>query len=195
MFNSYAGQFDQELVDKLEYNIPKKLAELAVEDSASGLLGSILDLGCGTGLTGVEVKGFCSNLEGVDLSNKMLRRARKKNIYDKLSHIDIVDYLSNAELDFDYFISADVFVYIGELSEVFRLIKSRNKKPGKLIFSTEHTKKNGFHLQTSGRYSHSKNYIENLCKKFGYYAFHCRKQILEKNTVYFWLADFTYLSF
>ena len=113
MFNSYAGQFDQELVDKLEYNIPKKIAELAVEESASGLLGSILDLGCGTGLTGMEVKSFCSNLEGVDLSNKMLRRARKKNIYDKLSHIDIVDYLSNAELDFDYFISADVFVYIG----------------------------------------------------------------------------------
>ena len=195
LFNSYAGQFDQELVDKLEYNIPKKIAELAVEESASNSLGSILDLGCGTGLTGVEVKSFCSNLEGLDLSNKMLRIARKKNIYDKLSHMDIVDYLSNAELDFDYFISADVFVYIGELSEVFRLIKSRNKKPGKLIFSTEHTKKNGFHLQTSGRYSHSKNYIENLCKKFGYSLSHFSETDLRKEHGVFLVGGLYLLDF
>ena len=51
---------------------------------------------------------------------------------------------------------------------MFRLIKSRNRKKGKLVFSTEHTDKNGFFLEKSGRYSHSKKYIESLCEKFNY---------------------------
>ena len=137
-------------------------------------------MGCGTGLTGVAIKQFCSNLEGIDLSNKMLEQAKTKNVYDKLDHVDIVEYLSNAELDFDYFISTDVFIYVGELSEVFCLIKSQNKKPGKLTFSTEHTQKDGFHLEKSGRYSHSKSYIENLCSKFNYSISHFSETNLRK---------------
>ena len=129
-------------------------------------------MGCGTGLTGLQINDFCSYLEGIDVSNRMLEEAKKKNVYDKLSHSDIIEYLSRAKLDFDYFISTDVFIYVGELSEVFRLIKSRNKKPGKLLFSTEHTKKDGFQLEKSGRYSHSHNYIESLCRKFNYKISH-----------------------
>ena len=180
LFNSCANEFDRELVNKLKYNIPKKIAELAVRDNESLSLGSILDLGCGSGLSGVELRRFSSNLEGIDISNKMLERAKKKDVYDKLSHVDIVDYLENTELDFDYFISADVFVYVGELSQVFRLIKSKNKKPGKLIFSTEHNEKNSFYLEKSGRYSHSKSYIEDLCKKFGYTLSHFSETNLRK---------------
>lgn len=94
----------------------------------------------------------------------MLEQAKKKNVYDKLSHYDITEYLSNESLDFDLFISTDVFVYVGELSEVFHLIKSRNKRNGNLIFSTEHTEKKGYFLEKSGRYSHSKGYIMELCQ-------------------------------
>ena len=96
----------------------------------------------------------------------MLELANAKNVYDKLVHTDILSYLANAELCFDYFIATDVFIYVGDLSELFWLIKSRNKQKGRLAFSTEETRKEGFHLETSGRYSHSKSYIESLCKKF-----------------------------
>ena len=98
-----------------------------------------MDFGCGTGLNGLEIREFCYNLEGIDLSSKMLEVAKIKAVYDKLDQVDIVEYLSNSEPDFDYFISTDVFIYVGELSEVFRLIKAKNKKPGTLAFSTEHT--------------------------------------------------------
>ena len=166
LFDRYAYKFDQSLVEKLSYDIPEVITQLAVEKHGGGSLGSILDLGCGTGLTGEEIRAHCTNLEGIDLSRKMLEIAKSRGIYDKLEHIDIVEYLSNAELDYDYFIATDVFIYVGDLSEVFRLIKVRNKKPGKLIFSTEHTNENGFHLEKSGRYSHSKSYIEELCEEF-----------------------------
>ena len=180
LFDAYARNFDETLVEKLEYNIPRILTDLTVGLHGSGSLGSVLDLGCGTGLTGVEIKEFCSSLEGIDLSNQMLERARTKRVYDKLSHVDIVEYLSNTVLNFDFFISTDVFIYVGELSDVFRLIKSQNRKPGKLVFSTEHTEKDGFHIEKSGRYSHSKSYIEGLCEQFNYSISHFSQTNLRK---------------
>jgi len=168
LFDDYASKFDHSLVDKLEYKTPALVIEVILKNHSEGMLGSILDLGCGTGLAGSGIKEYCMNLEGIDLSNKMLDEAREKKIYDRLTHADIVDYLSLEDLNYDYFISTDVFVYFGDLSDVFRLIKSRNRKKGKLVFSTEHTDKNGFFLEKSGRYSHSKKYIESLCEKFNY---------------------------
>jgi len=166
LFDGYSKKFEQSLVEDLEYKIPQLLTDIILKEHGIGTLGSVLDLGCGTGLSGLEIKNFCSNLEGIDLSKKMLELANTKNVYDKLVHTDILSFLANAELCFDYFIATDVFIYVGDLSELFWLIKSRNKRKGRLAFSTEATRKEGFHLETSGRYSHSKSYIESLCKKF-----------------------------
>ena len=181
LFDNYATKFENSLVDKLKYKIPRVVAEMILKDSKLDLLGSVIDLGCGTGLFGTEIKQFCEYLEGVDLSEKMLDVAKKKNVYNKLIHQDILAYLSNTSLNFDYFISTDVFVYIGDLSDVFRLIKYRNKSVGKLAFSTEDYDGKGFFLEKSGRYSHSKNYIESLCKEFGYKLQHFERQPLRKD--------------
>jgi predicted TPR repeat methyltransferase len=125
----------------------------------------------------------------------MLALAKQKNVYDKLSHLDIVEYLTSMPLDFDYFIAADVFVYIGNLSEIFRLIKSRNKKPAQLVFSTEHTELDGYHILKSGRYSHSKTYIESLCKKFEYNVAHFSTADLRKEKGHFLTGGIYVLSF
>jgi len=195
MFDRYAYKFDQSLVEKLSYDIPKVITQLAVEKHGSGSLGSILDLGCGTGLAGEKIRPHCTNLEGIDLSKKMLEVAKSRNVYDKLDHVDIVEYLSNAELDFDYFIATDVFIYVGDLSEVFRLIKVRNRKPGKLIFSTEHTNGKGFHLEKSGRYSHSMSYIEELCREFKFSISHFSETNLRKEKGSFLIGGLYFLDF
>ena len=168
LFDSCAFKFERSLVDDLEYHTPKILSELIVANHCNGSLGSVLDLGCGTGLVGVEVRQFCSNLEGLDLSKFMIEEARKKDVYDSLAHGDILDYLATETLDFNHFIATDVFIYLGEVSEVFRLIKSRNLRNGCLSFSTEHTEEKEFVLESTGRFSHSKSYIESLCKKFDF---------------------------
>ena len=103
LFDNYAAKFESSLVDNLEYKIPRVIAEMIIKDSKFDLLGSIMDLGCGTGLFGMEIKQFCEHLEGIDLSEKMLDEAKKKNIYNKLIKQDILTYLSNASLNFDYF--------------------------------------------------------------------------------------------
>jgi len=180
LFDNFAAKFESSLVDNLEYKTPRVIAEMIIKDSKFDSLGSIMDLGCGTGLVGMEIKQFCEHLEGIDLSEKMLDKAKEKNVYNKLIKQDILDYLSNASLNFDYFISTDVFIYIGDLSDVFQLIKSRNKTGGKLAFSTEDYDGDDFFLEQSGRYSHSKKYIEGLCEKFGYKLRHFETQALRK---------------
>ena len=131
-------------------------------------------------MLGAEIKQVCKHLEGLDLSQKMLDEAKNKSIYDELIKQDILGYLASADLNFDYFIATDVFIYVGDLSDVFQLIKSRNKTCGKLVFSTEHYDGDDFLLEQSGRYSHSKMYIEGLCEKFGYKLRHFETQPLRK---------------
>ena len=195
LFDQYAPKFEHSLVEKMEYRIPKIITDMIIKTHPSKALGSVLDLGCGTGLAGLELKQFCENLDGIDLSKSMLEQARAKGVYDKLMHGDIIEHLTELELDFDYFISTDVFIYVGELSDIFRLIKSKNERPGKLAFSTEHTERQDFHLETSGRYSHSKNYIEGLCNKYGYHLSHFEKTKLRKEKSEFLTGGLYLLDF
>ena len=195
LFDNYAINFENSLINKLEYRIPNIITEILIPKNQEVQLGSVLDLGCGTGLIGNEIKKYCSNLEGIDLSKAMLKIARDKNVYNKLYHEDIIEYLSTEDLNFNYFISTDTFIYVGELSKVFQLIKSRNKLNGKLIFTTEHTDKDGFFLEKSGRYSHSKKYIENLCEEFNYTLSHFETVNLRKNKNSFITGGLYFLDF
>ena len=113
LFDGYAERFEVSLVDTLDYKIPKLITDILIQTNTTGSLGSVLDLGCGTGLLGQSIKGYCSKLEGIDLSNKMLEVASQKKVYDKLSQSDIIEYLSSISLDFDYYVALDVFIYIG----------------------------------------------------------------------------------
>ena len=180
LFDQYAAKFEHSLIKNLQYQTPKIITEMIIKRHPSKALGSVLDLGCGTGLAGLELRQFCENLADIDLSKSMLRQARAKGVYGKLIHGDIAEHLAQADLDFDYFISTDVFIYVGELTDIFRLIKSRNRRRAKLVFSTEHREGEGFYLEKSGRYSHSKNYIEGLCIKYGYNLSHFEKTKLRK---------------
>ena len=180
LFDNYAANFEKSLVLNLKYNTPKIVKEMIIDNNMVNL-GSVLDLGCGTGLVGLELKPFSKNIDGVDLSKFMLEEANNKKIYNNLFHNDIEDFLTKSNLEYDYFIAADVFVYIGNLSKIFKLIKERNKQNGKLIFSTEHTYRKGYFINKKGRYCHSIDYIKSLCKKFDYELLVFRKVPLRKD--------------
>ena len=48
------------------------------------------------------------------------------------------------------------------------------------MFSTEHSEVDSYHILESGRYSHSKTYIESLCKEFDYKIVHFSTADLRK---------------
>lgn len=195
LFDKYASRFEKSLVDDLEYKIHIRITQMILEKSTDDSLGSILDLGCGTGLVGTEIRNCCHRIEGVDISESMLAEAKKKNLYDKLTHQEIADYLTKEKLDFDYFILTDVFIYIGDLSDVFRLIKARNSTGGRLVFSIEQSDGESFYLEKTGRYSHSKSYIANLCELFGYTILHFETIKLRKEHSHFIAGELYILEF
>ena len=58
------------------------------------------------------------------------------------------------------------------------LIKKNSN--GKLVFSTEDYEGDGYFLEQSGRYSHSRRYVQSLCQKFGYKLSYFETQPLRK---------------
>ncbi len=180
LFDGYANNFENSLLKKLEYDIPEKLSKLILEKTQTRSYGAVLDLGCGTGLLGDLIKNRCEYLEGVDISPMMLNKAREKQVYDSLKCESITNYLANATLHFDNIIATDVFVYLGEVSKIFRHIKKRSEISGHFSFSTEHSDKEKYYLEKTGRYSHSRDYIEQLCLENGFELKHFQMLNLRK---------------
>jgi predicted TPR repeat methyltransferase len=128
-----------------------------------------LDLGCGTGLSGLAFRALAARLTGVDLSAKMLEKARSKNVYDTLRQDDIVAFLKGTEDTFDLFIATDVFIYLGDLVPVFTGVRERAAKPAYLAFSIERADEGrDYELRTTGRYAQSVGYIRRLAAELGF---------------------------
>src|SRR3954454_602382 len=71
LFDQHASEFDQALVERLDYRGPQLLLE-AVRAHTDQRLGSVLDLGCGAGLSGAAFRPYCDWLSGVDISSGMV---------------------------------------------------------------------------------------------------------------------------
>ena len=121
-----------------------------------------LDLGCGTGLTGIVLREVSGHLTGVDIAEKMLNHAREKCIYDRLIHQELLSFLHEEKECYDLIVAADVLPYFGDLTEVFSLVKMRLDENGCFIFTTEINEKNQWALESSARFSHSIPFIEHL---------------------------------
>ena len=95
LFDQYAPDFDRALVERLDYRGPELLLEAvrAVARRSVRGFGSVLDLGCGTGLAGAAFRPHRDWLVGVDLSPGMVEQARAKGLYDRLVVADISAFL------------------------------------------------------------------------------------------------------
>tara|TARA_Y100001968_G_scaffold100515_1_gene90429 strand:+ start:98 stop:1480 length:1383 start_codon:yes stop_codon:yes gene_type:complete len=165
LFNNYAKNFERSLTKELDYKFPKKMCEFVIDCSdIPNIFDNAIDLGCGTGLSGEVFRDYVDFFTGVDLSKNMLDIAKKKKIYDELLTGDICNILEKSTKKYNLFIIADVFIYIGELQDVFSKIKNRSEEGAIVIFSTEHLEE-GDYLLVKQRYRHSKNYIEKILKQ------------------------------
>lgn len=178
LFDDYANRFETSLVQKLEYRVPQKLVAMM-----ASLLGDnmrfhhAIDLGCGTGLMGVELKPFVTHLEGYDLSGGMLVKAAEKHIYDHLAEADLSLDAEACGLfsdergrgRADLITAADVLMYLGALSGVFSLVASLAADDALFVFSVETQEaQEGFSLANSLRYQHGHAYVVAELERAGF---------------------------
>ena len=169
LFDQYALRFDDHLTQQLQYKVPSVLFDMVKENESEKFrFSSVLDIGCGTGLCGSLFRPHCEKLYGVDISSKMIQEARKKKVYDDLSDQEIFAYLGITVINFDLILSADVFVYFGYLEPVFQGITKVSKEDTCFAFSTETYSGREFGLKPSGRFGHSREYVEVTANKFGW---------------------------
>ena len=158
-FNRFADTYEL-VLQNVGYQLPRNFRSLAGD-----VKGTIVDLGCGSGLIGEALKTPQNQIIGVDLSPKMLALAKSKNIYAALIESDITDYLQNKlPPETALIAAADVFCYLDNPERIIRLCT-----PHRLIFSIETSAETpDFKLSETGRYKHNPLYINNILTKHGY---------------------------
>lgn len=171
LFNDFADTFEHLLLHQLDYRSYLELADqvCALEPLKKSNV-SVLDLGCGTGLFGYALlkKVKINNLVGVDLSTGMLAKCQERNIYHQLHNSDIVEFLQSRQDLYDCITASDVFVYIGDLTEVMRHSYQRLVTGGYFAFTVEALTRGNYILTHTGRYQHSIKYLTALQKLTGY---------------------------
>ena len=160
LFDHYAEQFDESLVKQLKYKLPFLIKELINKVAPSlSKFNNVIDLGCGTGLAGQDLRGISNNLIGIDLSNKMIIKAEERQVYDNLITGDITETLNASNEKYDLFVALDVLIYVGEVSSIFKAVRNCCSQNAIFIFSIETQVDGEYSLLKTGRYSHSEDYI------------------------------------
>ncbi len=114
IYNNWATSYDS-YVKSLNYVGPKEIVKKMCDYTKKFQYLKILDFGCGTGLVGEEIlKQFKIDtfIDGIDISENMISKAKEKNIYDNIFNIDIQkDDFDTKSLDkYDIIISSGVFL-------------------------------------------------------------------------------------
>ena len=161
LFDQYAGHFDRHLVGVLGYRTPELLVSM-LPGGPAARFDSVLDLGCGTGLCAPLLRPLARRLGGIDLSEKMLEKARDTGLYDELACADIVAWLDGRQAEWELVLAADVLVYIGELGTLLGRVARALRPGGRFAFSVETPAQEsgaGYAITASNRFAHTPAYV------------------------------------
>jgi predicted TPR repeat methyltransferase len=177
VFDAYAESFDASL-ERLHYRAPELVAQ-----ELERLLGAprgalaIVDAGCGTGLCGPLLRPWAARLAGCDLSVGMLRRAKVRGSYDVLHRAELGYYLATQPGAFDAVVSADTLCYFGDLHDVLAAAAHALRHDGRIVFTVEALTDADagagtapVHLQTTGRYAHTREHLRDCLQAAGFDA-------------------------
>jgi SAM-dependent methyltransferase len=129
----------------------------------------ILDLGCGTGLSGPLFRPFAAYLAGVDLAPRMLDIAAAKGCYDRLDAGEITAFLrSAAGPPHDLIIATDVVMYFGEIAALLETVSGALRSGGRFGFTVEAHDAPGHRLYPTGRYKHERGWVERQAAEAGF---------------------------
>jgi len=167
LFDQFSADYDERMIGQLGYRAPQILRALfdLIMPGRDRL--AVLDLGCGTGLTGVVFRDVAARLDGIDLSQAMVEKARARNLYDRLLVGDIESALDGTT-QYDLLLAADTLVYLGDLETVFDRARHNLHDSGFFLFTVESKQGEGFELGPKRRWRHSEAYLREQAAKVGF---------------------------
>ena len=172
LFDQYAPKFESALVDDLGYRGPSLLfkavlaARRAVQKPA--FFRRAIDLGCGTGLAASAFAGEVDHFVGIDLSSRMIEKARSCGLYAELEVADMLEGLrGEAEASADLILAADAMVYVADLIPVLSEARRVLFQGGLAAFTVETYGGEGVTIGEGLRYAHGAPYVRDALESAG----------------------------
>jgi predicted TPR repeat methyltransferase len=164
LFDQYAPRFETALVDDLGYRGPALLfkAVLATRHAVRkpAFFKRGIDLGCGTGLAANAFASEVDHFIGIDLSPRMIERARATGFYAQLEVSDMVEGLrGRPDASADLILAADAMVYLSDLAPLLREAARVLAAGGLIAFTVETHGGEGVILGEGLRYAHGAGYV------------------------------------
>jgi predicted TPR repeat methyltransferase len=169
LFDQFSSDYDLRMLGQLGYAAPQILRELArlVLPVAAERSLAILDLGCGTGLSGLAFADLAKQLDGIDLSPAMVAKASGRGVYRNLIAGDIETVAIDPGA-YDLVVCADTLVYLGDLSVAFAQVCRALKPDGLFLFTAEKNAGDGFALGPKRRWRHAESYLRSEAERAGF---------------------------
>ena len=138
LFDDYADRFDAALVERLNYTVPQKLAALIADHAGETRFSHTIDLGCGTGLAAGAFARHVDRFIGIDLSPRMIDKARATGLYAELEVDDMLNGIAGKpDASAELILAADAMVYIADLAPVLAEARRVLVAGGVFAFTTE----------------------------------------------------------
>jgi len=138
-YDGLAAEYDATL-GRWGYTAPARAAELLLGGLtlATGATHTVLDAGCGTGLTGrcLRAAGYGGRLLGIDLSPASLALAAQGEVYDSLEEADLQAPLPYADRSLEGIVCVGVLTYVPDVVAVWHEM-CRVVRPGGVIVCTQ----------------------------------------------------------
>lgn len=126
-YDAWAEQYDADLLGEFGYSGHVIAAE-AMAEACQDRRAALIDIGCGTGLVGVELAkhGF-QTIDGIDIAPEMLAKSRERGIYRGLFQGDLNATTSIADAAYDAAVCAGSFApgHLAPLAlrEIIRMVR------------------------------------------------------------------------
>ncbi|MDP9838083.1 putative TPR repeat methyltransferase [Neorhizobium huautlense] len=171
LFDQHAESFEDILVEQLGYTVPMMVRQ-HLQSLDLGPFKRMLDLGCGTGLTGGALRDMAEDITGLDISENMVQIAHEKDLYETLYVGEVEDFLEdNDDEPFDLITATDVLPYLGALEPIFFGAAENMVKGGIFVFSSETLPAEDGRPYIVGphqRFVHAESYILDRLKETGF---------------------------
>ncbi|HEY1837923.1 MAG TPA: tetratricopeptide repeat protein [Rhizomicrobium sp.] len=168
LFDQFSSDYDARMIGQLGYRAPAILRELAALVLPVQSRLRILDLGCGTGLSGAAFADMAGAIDGVDLSPAMVAKARERGVYRTLFVGDIETALHGLADCYDLALAADTVVYLGDIAPLLAQLSRKLPAGGYFLFTVEKADGEGFELGPKRRWRHSQSYLRAAATHAGF---------------------------